>query len=236
MGGTTSHICNDVAGPCRCTTSPDCAVANQPFLLEQHRLPQTRACMALCAALPRSPTEMQEMILEHHQFPTSAIEARLISPSTNDLEIYRTPQRVYADRPFEIELAAAGCIWDGSIAVSVAHCMSTHGYISLEILCRSSCASLLVPLSVRPSGGRWIARALIRPASWADATSVNVLSMSFAWRPMPCDCLPMTLLGRFNHAPAPVGAVYLAAGAGDVVALQAALDSGGSTEEMDEVR
>ena len=39
-----------------------------------------------------------------------------------------------------------------------------------------------------------------------------------------------------NHAPAPEGAVLAAAEAGDVPALQAALDAGGSTEEADEVR
>jgi len=41
----------------------------------------------------------------------------------------------------------------------------------------------------------------------------------------------------YNHAPAPAGAVLEAASAGDVAALQAALDAGGSTEEnLNEVR
>ena len=39
-----------------------------------------------------------------------------------------------------------------------------------------------------------------------------------------------------NHAAAPAGAVYAAAKAGDVRALQAALEAGASTDEADEVR
>ena len=38
-----------------------------------------------------------------------------------------------------------------------------------------------------------------------------------------------------NHSPAPEGAVFAAAWAGNVASLQAALDAGGSTEEADEV-
>ena len=40
----------------------------------------------------------------------------------------------------------------------------------------------------------------------------------------------------YNHTPAPEGAVFAAAKAGDVLALKAALDAGGSTEEADKVR
>ena len=65
--------------------------------------------------------------------------------------------------------------------------------------------------------------------------SVTVVSLSLAGRPLPCDCLPATLQVGYNHAPAPAGAVFAAAMAGDVPALQAALDAGGSTEEAGEV-
>ena len=60
-----------------------------------------------------------------------------------------------------------------------------------------------------PSSSGWIARALARPAAWADAASIAVVSLALGGRPLPCDCHP---------------------------ALQAALDAGGSTEEADEVR
>ena len=91
-------------------------------------------------------------------------------------------------------------------------------------------------VKARPSGGGWIVRVLVRPAAWADAAFVTVHSMSLAGRPLLCDCLPATLRVGYNHAPAPDGAVYQAAQAGDVVALQAALDAGGSTEEANNVR
>jgi len=90
-------------------------------------------------------------------------------------------------------------------------------------------------LSVQPILGGWIARALILPATWADETFVAVSSISLAGRPLPGDSLPATLFIGYNHVPAPSGAVFNAALAGDVVALQAALDAGGSTEETNEV-
>ena len=61
------------------------------------------------------------------------------------------------------------------------------------------------------------------------------MSLSLVGRPLPCDCLPATLRVGYNHAPAPMGAVYGAAKAGEVPALQATLDAGGSTEEAEEV-
>ena len=62
-----------------------------------------------------------------------------------------------------------------------------------------------------------------------------MVALSLAGHILPSDCLPVTLQVGYNHAPAPEGAVYAAAEAGDVPALQAALDAGGSTEEADEV-
>ena len=86
------------------------------------------------------------------------------------------------------------------------------------------------------SGGIWVIRALIRPAAWAEAASVTVVSLSLVDRLLSCDSLPATLRIGYNHAPTPTGAVLEAAKAGDAAALQAALDAGGSTEEADEVR
>ena len=90
---------------------------------------------------------------------------------------------------------------------------------------------LCIPVSARPSGSGWTARALLRPSAWANADSVTVVSLSLAGRPLPCDCLPATLRVGYNHASAREGAVFEAAKAGDLPALQAALDAGGSTEE-----
>lgn len=62
------------------------------------------------------------------------------------------------------------------------------------------------------------------------------MSPTIAGRPLPCDRLPATLRVGYNHAPAPVGALFRAAKTGDVAALRVALDAGGSTEEANTVR
>ena len=150
----------------------------------------------------------------------------------------RVPSRVHADRPLEIELAAVGTGAGATAAVTIASCISTHARLVLAVeVLRQPRVEVSVPVRARPSGVGWIARALVRPATWADAASVTVGSMSLAGRSLVCDCLPATLLLGYNHAPAPEGgAVLAAAKAGDVPALQAALDSGRSTEEADVVR
>ena len=91
-------------------------------------------------------------------------------------------------------------------------------------------------VKAHPSGGSWTVRVLVRPAYWANAASVTVHSMSLAWRTLPCVCLPATLRVGYNHAPAPEGAVLAAAETGDVPALLASIEEGGSTEEADEVQ
>ena len=224
-------MCTGAASPGPCTRPQNATTTDHQL----HRVPLAHIVGALCAALPVSPTEIKVLELEHCRFPTLAIEARLASPTASDVEPIRIPQRVYAYRPIEIVLAPVGRVWDLSTAESVARCISTHGRLSLDIPGWTSRASLSVPVYVRPSDGGWIARALTHPAAWADAASVTVHSMSFAGRSLPCDCLPSTLQGSYNHAPAPEGAVYAAAQAGNVQALQAALDAGGSTEDTDGV-
>lgn len=93
-----------------------------------------------------------------------------------------------------------------------------------------------VSFSVHPSEAGLIARALIRPAAWADASTVTIVSLSLGVRPIPLFCPPVSLRVGYNHAPASEGEVLAASQAGNVAALQAALDSGGSTEEASDVR
>ena len=77
---------------------------------------------------------------------------------------------------------------------------------------------------------------MLLPGPWkADAASITVVSLSLAGRPLFCDCLPATMRVGYNHSRAPAGAVFAAAGAGDVPALWAAIEAGGSTEEADRV-
>ena len=181
------------------------------------------------------PLEITDIGIVPHEY---AVIARLVNPTARTLVVIRVPTRVHADAPLEMEVADVG-MGPGLPAspASVTRWLSAHAEISLVVGMKGQAdASYSVPVAVRPFGGGWIASALIRPATWANAASVTVVSLSLAGRPLPCDCLPATLRVGYNHAPAPAGAVFCAAKAGDVAELHAALDAGGSTEEADEVR
>lgn len=119
----------------------------------------------------------------------------------------------------------------------MAHWLSAHPRLAISFEAPGQTrAEVYLPVTARPSCGGSILRVLVRPAAWADASSVTVVSLSLAGLPHPCEFLPATLRVGYNHALAPAGAVLEASKAGDVPALQAALDAGGSTEEADEVR
>ena len=186
----------------------------------------------LASRLPVGPLEITALGIESCDTTASAVEARLVSPSASKFVLSRVPPRVYADRPLELELAAVGLGVGASAAVFVATWVSTHARLTISVG-----ASAAVPLMVttRPADGGWIARALIRPTLWADTGTITVVSLSLAGQSLPCDCLPMTLRVGYTHAPAPKGVVFAAVKARDLSALQAALESGGSTEEVDEV-
>ena len=183
------------------------------------------------------PLEVPALDVELRQSPSSAIDACLVGLSTRALELIRVPPLVLADRPLEIGLAAFGPHVGACAAASMTHCLSTHALLLIVVeFTGQSCATLSVPVAVHSAGDGWVARALIRPAAWADVASVTVVSLSLAGRPLMSDLLPMTLRVGYNHSPAPSGAVLAAAMAGNVLALEAALAAGGSTEEADEVR
>ena len=168
---------------------------------------------------------------------TSAVEARLVNPSASALALTRVPARVHADRPLEIELAAVGLRVGADVAVSIASWISDHALLQISVeVPEQPRGEASLRVKAHPSGGGWIIRALIRPAAWADAASVTVVSLSLERRPLMSDLLPATLRVGYNHAPAPAGVVFAAATACDVAALQTALDAGGSTEEADEVQ
>ena len=167
---------------------------------------------------------------------TSVIEARLVSPFASSFALTGVPARVHADRPLELELAAVGSGAGAGAAVAIASWLSAHACLAIAVeMPGQHRLEVYLPVSARPSGGGWIARALIHPSAWADAASVTVVSLSLAGRLLPCDFLSATLQVGYNHARAPAGAVYAAAKVGDVPALQAALDAGGSTEEAEGV-
>lgn len=169
--------------------------------------------------------------------PSSIVETHLVSLSASVLQTTRVPSRVHADRPLEIELTSIEYSSAADAGDAVAHWLSTN--VRLTIVVEEDGqprGEMWVPVSARPTESGWIIRAIARPAAWANAASVTVVSLSFAGRPLPCEVFPIILRVGYNHAPAPTGAVLTAAKAGDVRTLHATLDAGGSTEEGDEVR
>ena len=169
-------------------------------------------------------------------FPSSAIKARVVSPSASAFVLSRVPSLVHIDRPLELGLVVGRLGNGADAAESMASWLSTHAVLQITFeVPGQPHGEVSVLVRARPSGSRWIARALVHPAAWAYAASITVVSLSFAGRPLPCDCLPATLRVGYNHAQSPAGAVFAAATAGDLPALHAALEAGGSTEETDEV-
>ena len=141
---------------------------------------------------------------------------------------------MFVDRPFEIDFSTVEL--GAGAAGSVARLITSHARLEVLKVTGKSRTPYSFPLTAHSRDGNVIARALIYPASWTDADSVIVTSLTLAGQAVSCDFLPAVLRVGYNHAPAHAGAVSAAAKAGDVRALQAALDAGGSTEEADEVR
>ena len=213
--------------------------ANAASLVSRHHATTrlfTCAVADLITSLPLGPIEIPAVGLVPCVSATSAVEARLASPSASALKVTSVPARMHTDRPLEVELAANGLGVGADAAVSVASWISDHALLQLSVEAPGQPqGEVALRVQARPSGGGWIIRALVRPAAWADAASITVVSLSLAGRPLTSDLLLATLRVGYNHDPAPVGVVYAAAKAGDVAALQAALDAGGSTEEADVV-
>ena len=161
-----------------------------------------------------------------------------MSASVGVFSLRSVPPVVLTDCPLELEFAGASDpLPDDLVSASTARYLSTHARLSLSF--ETPGANLTpcsVPVAVRASSGGWRARLLIRPVSWTDAASITVSSLELSGRPLPCACLPATLRVGYNHTPARAGAVLNAARTGNILALQAALDAGGSTEESDHVR
>ena len=192
----------------------------------------TQVVADLASPFRVGPLEIPVVVVESCNSATTALQARLNSPSISSVVLTRLPPRVHADRPLEVGLAAVGLGTGASAVVSIASWISAHARLTVEI----EGQSLSIPVKARPSGSGWIIRTFARPSAWANAASVMVVSLSLAGSPLHCDCLPATLRVGYNHAPAPPGAVYNAVQVGDVAALRVALEAGGSAEEANLVR
>lgn len=194
----------------------------------------TRDAAALVSALPVGSLEIPDLGMELASSDVAPIATRLVSPCARDLVPSRVLPLATTDSPLTIHFTANNsCV--GTRASSVARWLSTHARLSLVVVGQDVHVSS--PVSVRLCGKAWIARAIVHPSLWVDAASVTVVSISLAGLGIqPCDCLPATLRVGYNHALAPAGMVFTAARTGDIPALQAALDAGGSTEEADRVR
>ena len=188
--------------------------------------------------IPTEAFEIPNIIMGPLPSTSFAIEARLVSPSASEFVLRRVslPPHVHADQPLEVELDVIGL---SAGADAIASWISTHARLQIAIdIPGQPQGEVPVLVTARPSGGGYFIRALARPSVWADAASVTVVSISLAGQLITPHCLPAKLRVGYNHAPttAPAGAILAAATAGDVPALQAGLDAGGSTEEADTVR
>ena len=219
-----------VALQCDPLTAP--ASGNYP---DPRLLTYTVTCLPF--TLPLEPLGIPALRIEPCDSATSTVAARLVNPTESTFALTRVPAVVHADRPLELELAAVGLGAGACVAESIAGRISANALLTLTVEGPGKPREdVSVPVTVRPSGSGWIARALVRPASWANAASITVVSLSLDGLPLPCDYLPVTLRVGYNHAPSPAGVIVRAAKTGRVAALQAALDAGGSTAEADAVR
>lgn len=176
-------------------------------------------------ALPVGPLEIPWIDLEWAA-SSIGIEAVLISPSAGSVTVTHVPRIVHADRPLDIRFTAADLRVSANAATVVTQCISAHARICVVVLVEKGWyRGFPVPVSVRYAESSWIARALIRPASWAGALSVSVMPITLVRLPVPSACLPATLPVGFNHDPGPAGPVLTAAKAGDAPALLAVLEA-----------
>ena len=233
MNGISVILQHPRPAPCSVhySVSPTSPVSRQHVTSRMN----TYAMPGLISRHQLSPLEIPALGMEACESVTSFCEARLASPFASALALTRVPACIHADRPLEVELSLVGLGTGADEAVYIASWISAHARLTMYVdVAGQPRVEDSFPVAVRLCSGGWIARALVRPASWADAASVTVLSLSLAGRPLPSlhDCLPATLRVGYNHASAPAGAVHAAAKAGDVLALQAALDAGESTNEV----
>ena len=199
-------------------------------------VPRLTRVTELARSLPAGFVEMPALGMQLCDSPSTATNAKVFCPCATALVVARVPARVHHGRPLDIELATVGRMPGIDATVSLAHWLSAYARLGIAVdVPGCPCEILSLPVTVFHHGDVWILRALMNPVTWATAGSVSLTSITLAGRPLLHECLPAILHVGFNHEPAHACAVHSAAQAGDVLAVQAALDAGGSTEEADEV-
>ena len=174
-----------------------------------------------------------------HEFvpsPLSPIGLRVDVASPYDiLRVlpWRAPKILLPNQPLNIQLASPSIFPGAKCVASIARSLAAHLEIQLTF---GDNAALATRVSATVQEDGWDVRAVLHPSSWSDSPAITIGSLMLAGRPLLCPGLPATVQVGFRHAPSPAAAVHAAAVAGDVVALDAALMAGGSTEEADEVR
>ena len=134
----------------------------------------SRVVAALASTFPPVPLEITELEMSPYDSLTSSIAAQLVSPSASALVLSRVPLRVHSDRPLEIELTDVGLGARMVAAASVARWILAHARLVIDVdVAGQSRLFHSLPVSSRPSGGGWIARALTRPATWDDAAGAH---------------------------------------------------------------
>ena len=195
---------------------------------------------ALADTLPLCPVEVAELgFTERDAYSPLGLQlsALSLSSAANQVALHRLPFYLLPNRPLEFELQAADSFPGTVHAACIAQSLSIQARVTIRIHGGARDQAVIsTPISVRQTATCWVARALLHPSSWAGARSVVLDSLTLGGQPIVSQHLPATLRISFNHAPAPMGAVYAAANAGDVASLESALAAGASTEEKDGVR
>lgn len=157
---------------------------------------------------------------------------RLSATSPRDLRFCLLTRILLNNRPLALDCTTADVVSGArvsTLASVLSRCLSAH----LRIQIINGSGEVSVPVAVEAVSTGLTVRALAHPSIWSGESSITVCSLTLAGRPLPCPDLPATLRTTFSHVPAPAGAVWRAADAGDVPALEAALAAGDSTEEAD---
>ena len=191
------------------------------------------ACAALLVPFNLAPVEFPSISLS--ALPGQPLGICVSAPTAPDvaasLKVRRLHKWIAPGRPFEFDVAPPSPCKDATAQAAFIAKLQTHFSVS-AVPCdrggRPRGPPMPAALSQSDSGCL-----RVRVMVGADAICGMIVSATYAGMPACASHLPVTT--TVFRALAPKGAVWLAAVAGDVAKLKAALARGGSTEEADEV-
>ena len=196
--------------------------------------------VTLVLTSPAGPVEPPE--IGFYDSPDDLLGVRVCALAASDVALQPVSGIKFGQRAldllFRLRDGAIG-ICNSHVVAGIAQSMTTHLRVSICIaeqdsdVDRSECIESLV--SVRVAGEDLVARVLVPPGTWRQASVATVQAVSWADVPMTAPSLPARVMLHASHERAPPGRAHDRASDGDCAGLLAALAAGGSTEEVDEV-